>query len=377
MDEVEFLRTLRFTWTKIAQILGVSRATLYRRLEEEDVSPELWYSDISDHDLDTLIAAIKHEHPNDGERLMAGHLCSRGVFVPRARLRGSIHRVDPINTALRRSVTVRRRRYHAEGPNYIWHIDGHHKLIRWRLVIHGGIDGYSRTIVYLKCVDNNRASTVLSTFTGAVIDFGVPTRVRTDLGGENTDVWRFMIEHHDTDSSVITESSTHNERIERLWRDVFRCVGVIYYDAFRELEEQEMLDPMNDVDVYCLHYIFIPRINAALNSFIDSWNNHSLSSARNLTPNQLFVQGALEFNIIPEMVDHSAIRSQVQVLQHIASSRVEVPRVNFSPCMQLQHLMMQTNPLSPSVNLGVDLFMQLVNIVGQHLSNGCPDCSDS
>ena len=56
---------------------------------------------------------------------MAGHLCSRGVFVPRARLR---HRVDPINTALRSSVTVRRRRYHAEGPNYIWHIDGQDKF---------------------------------------------------------------------------------------------------------------------------------------------------------------------------------------------------------------------------------------------------------
>ena len=116
---MEFLRTLRFTWTKIAQILGISRATLYRRLEEEDVNPELWYSDISDHDLDTLIAAIKHDNPNDGDRLMAGHLCSRSVFVPRSCLRGSIHCVDTINTALRRSVTACRRCYHAEGPNYI------------------------------------------------------------------------------------------------------------------------------------------------------------------------------------------------------------------------------------------------------------------
>ena len=28
----------------------------------------------------------------------------------------------------------------------IWHIDGNHKLIRWRFVVHRGIDGYSRMI---------------------------------------------------------------------------------------------------------------------------------------------------------------------------------------------------------------------------------------
>ncbi len=39
------------------------------------------------------------------------------------------------------------------------HINGHHKLINWRFVIHGGIDGFSRSIVYLKCSPNNYAAT--------------------------------------------------------------------------------------------------------------------------------------------------------------------------------------------------------------------------
>ena len=47
--------------------------------------------------------------------------------------------------------TSRRRVYSVEGPNSLWHIDGNHKLIRWKVVIHGGIDGHSRTIVFLKC----------------------------------------------------------------------------------------------------------------------------------------------------------------------------------------------------------------------------------
>ena len=109
MVEVELLRCLRFRWTKIAEMIGVSRAALYRRLDEEGMSHDLTYSTISDRNLDETVEAIKQNHPNDGEVLMAGHLTSRGINVPRARLRGSIHRVDPVNTAARRSVTIRRR----------------------------------------------------------------------------------------------------------------------------------------------------------------------------------------------------------------------------------------------------------------------------
>ncbi len=61
--------------------------------------------------------------------------------------------------------------------------DGHHKLIRWRFVTHGAIDGYSRLVVYLKCSTNNMAGTVHDLFLGAVQQYGLPSRVRTDQGG--------------------------------------------------------------------------------------------------------------------------------------------------------------------------------------------------
>ncbi|KAH9907643.1 uncharacterized protein B0H18DRAFT_862262, partial [Fomitopsis serialis] len=40
-------------------------------------------------------------------------------------------------------------------------------LIRWRIVIHGFIDGYSRLIVGLRASNNNRGSTVLDVFLNA------------------------------------------------------------------------------------------------------------------------------------------------------------------------------------------------------------------
>ena len=113
-------------------------------MHEEGLSRDATFTNITDAELDHKIQTIKRTHPNDGERMMIGHLLRAGIRVQRARIRASIHRVDPVNTALRRSITVRQRVYHVEGPNCLWHVDTHHKLIRWRFVTQGGIDGYSR-----------------------------------------------------------------------------------------------------------------------------------------------------------------------------------------------------------------------------------------
>ena len=47
-----------------------------------------------------------------------------------------------------------------------------HKLVCWGFVIHGGTDGYSRKIMFLKCHTNNRAETVLKVFGDDVAVFG-------------------------------------------------------------------------------------------------------------------------------------------------------------------------------------------------------------
>ena len=95
------------------------------------------------------------------------------------------------------------------------------------------MDGFSR----LYCSTNNRADTVLELFQCATILFSVPSRVRSDHGGENVGICEYMVTVRGIGrASHIAGSSVHNQRIERLWRDVFRCVCSTFYSLFYDLE---------------------------------------------------------------------------------------------------------------------------------------------
>lgn len=91
--------------------------------------------------------------------------------------------------------------------------------------MHGCVDGFSRLIPYLFCSTNNRAATVLTLFRQATAEFGTPSRVRSDRGGENVMVCHYMVSFRGPGrGSHIAGSSVHNQRVERMWRDVYRCV---------------------------------------------------------------------------------------------------------------------------------------------------------
>ena len=255
------------------------------------------FINISDEALSGEIKAIKENFPECGERMVIGILRSKGIFVPRHSIRDIIRDHDPINVLLRWTHATARRKYSVPGPNALWHIDGLHKLIRWGFVVHGGIDGYLRMITFLKCSIDNKASTVLSNFIQATQKYGLPSRVRSDRGSENVEVARYMNEKRGSyRASHLTGSSVHNQRIEHLHRDTTPCCLSNFISIFYYLEEEGHLDPSNEVDLFCVQYVFLPRINRALEEFRIGGNFHSLSTETNLSPYQMWISGVIADN---------------------------------------------------------------------------------
>ena len=86
---------------------------------------------------------------------------------------------------------------------------------------------------------------------------------------------------------MIVGKSVHNQRIERMWRDVYEGVTGFYYALFRHMELVNILDPDDDVHVFSLHTVFLPRINKHLELRRKAWIKHPLRSEHNLSPEQL------------------------------------------------------------------------------------------
>ena len=177
--------------------------------------------------------------------------------------------------------------------------------------------------------------------------------------------------HNGDTSRVTTGSLTHNERIERLWRDVHRSVTITYAETFQQLENEGVLDPLNEVDLYCLHFIYMPRICKQLSEFQESWNMHCLSTKGSKTLYQLFFEGmnCYSTNLSPGVASNTTNSSDQIDLE--SNDPVQVPANAFTPCAILISLLLSINPLFDSNDCGKSMFKHVIDLCGQHLHNGC------
>ena len=113
-------------WKIVARQLGVSSKTLRRRRLEfgmnisETSGPRLTYTNISNEDLCSEVRNILFILPEAVEAIIIRALRSTLIHVLQRRVREAINAVDPVSRALRRTVTIVRRKYNVASPNALW-----------------------------------------------------------------------------------------------------------------------------------------------------------------------------------------------------------------------------------------------------------------
>ena len=116
------------------------------------------------NDTSDILEAVRDELSGSGAdigcRRIHKALKPKGYICRRDDVRQTVKQLDPYSGKLRKRGRLHRRRYVADGPNFVWHLDGHEKLKPFGFSIHGSIDGFSRCLIWLEVASSNRKTRV-------------------------------------------------------------------------------------------------------------------------------------------------------------------------------------------------------------------------
>ncbi|XP_013381978.1 uncharacterized protein LOC106152794 [Lingula anatina] len=212
------------------------------------------------------------------------------LVTDRETVRVILNYLDPEGVQCRRQRRLRRREYYTRGPNDLWHIDGWDKLKPYGFCVHGGIDGYSRRIIWLEVAStNNDPYVVCSYFANAILKInGLPNVVRADRGTENTNIAQmqtFLRGANNDNRGMLNTSflygrSTSNQRIESWWSKFGSMGMTTWIEHFKELTGQGIIDTSNNLDIECCRYCYMHVLKLELDKIKMLWNTHYIRASR-------------------------------------------------------------------------------------------------
>lgn len=229
-----------------------------------------------------------------GYRSVWHTLQMEGVQVPRDVVASIVKELDPEGCALRKAKRLKRRKFRSPGPNYCWHVDGYDKLKPYGFPIHGGIDAWSRKIMWLRvCRSNNFPEIPASFYLECVAKHGgCPEKLRTDNGTENGIMATMQCVFRDDPGAHLYGRSTANQRIEGWWSYLRRNRTTWWINFFTDLIETEDFSPGNELQMECLWFCFSGIIQQDLDFVKDHWNTHTIRPSSRDTvagkPDELF-----------------------------------------------------------------------------------------
>ncbi|XP_069369670.1 uncharacterized protein [Paralichthys olivaceus] len=343
-DHLEDLIEMELSVPCISKMLGISNQTVRRRMQQWGLTIKESCSKITDDELDSLVSAIKADSPNLGQKMMKERLKALGHRVQMSRVCESLHRVRNPGTCERPTELGC-----DPAPLSLVHVNTSHKLKRYGIILFGGIDGFSRKILYLQAANNNKPSTALKVFLEAVDRHGLPSRVRGEKSVENTDIARLMYQVAGRGRGSFTSGRR---------------------DQNESLEEDDLLDPENSTHLFCALFVFLSRIQKDLDAFTEEWNDRLLHTEENLTDQQLQEAGDSP-NSVTAADDVKAAHFPDVEFTDMNKTAEYVPEVE-SPLDidELERLHQFFNPTAPSLCFGADIYCAVVHYVHAVLESG-------
>ena len=220
------------------------------------------------------------------QRLVVEHRLS----VKKEFVRKALRIMDPEGVDSRMRHRLRRRQYHSEGPNFIWHLDGYDKLKPYGFCIHGCIDGFSRKIMWLQVGRTNNHPGVIANYFLDCVESCRATAliIRADMGTENVRIaaiQRYLRnEANDRwsgEKSFLYGKSVSNQRIEAWWGQLRKAASDWWMAHFKDLRDNGLYCDTNDVHVECLLFCYMEIIEKELEQVARLWNLHRIRPSRN------------------------------------------------------------------------------------------------
>lgn len=271
--------------------IDLSLSTLKRRLRQMNLvrKESCMAQPVSD---ENLKKAIQKEISGSGcfvgYRKMWSRLRKRGLTVNRERVMNLLRELDPEGVESRRRKRLRRRVYHTEGPNYVWHIDGHDKLKPYGFSIHAGIDGFSRRLLWLEVGPTNKNPDVIAKYYLDAVNQtgGIPHKVRSDDGTENSlteAIHTYLCSEYRSGGAVGCFNigrSTANQRIEAYWSHLVKDGPGWWINFFKDLVDLGLYNTADPAYVECVRFCFMDILRMELHEVAELWNQHLISASK-------------------------------------------------------------------------------------------------